>query len=198
MKKFLKISSNVLVILFLAVALTSAVSLIVEAIRGNQPSVFGYKLHYILTDSMEPDIKAGDMILSKTINKVSEVEKLKEGDIVTFLGHHGIQNGKLITHQIILTDAQEGKVIFENEEGKKFIRTKGTNPKATVDEPVPIEHIRAVTVRKMPVLGSLYTFFTSVFGLLILASVVLLSLAVVLFLKFTKPPQAKQPKKKKP
>ena len=40
----------------------------------------GYKPLFVLTGSMEPGIKTGDMIIVKGIKE----SKIKEGDVVTF------------------------------------------------------------------------------------------------------------------
>lgn len=56
------------------------------------PSYFGYKPLTVLTNSMEPKIHAGDMILIRN-KKASAV---KRGDIITFK----LSEEKLITHRV--------------------------------------------------------------------------------------------------
>jgi signal peptidase len=64
---------------------------------GDSPSVFGYSCYYVLTQSMEPEIMAGDMILGKK----SKPEDLKVGDIITYIGDTGSFHDKIITHKIV-------------------------------------------------------------------------------------------------
>lgn len=64
---------------------------------GESPSVFGYSFYYVLTESMEPEIHSGEMILGKHV----PAEDLQVGDIVTYLGDTGTFNDKIITHKII-------------------------------------------------------------------------------------------------
>ncbi len=74
-------------------------SVFVVALRfmGDSPSVFGYSFYYVLTQSMEPEIMAGDMILGKA----TEPEDLEVGDIITYIGDTGSYHDKIITHKII-------------------------------------------------------------------------------------------------
>lgn len=67
----------------------------------------------VLTDSMYPDIKSGDLIFAKTAD-ASDVEV---GDVISFTDPAG--NGtSIVTHQVI--------EIYE-EEGITYFRTKGIN-----------------------------------------------------------------------
>ena len=70
-------------------------SLFVLTLRflGESPSVFGYSFYYVLTESMEPEIMAGDMILGKAVNS----DELQIGDTITYLGNKGDLKDKVIT-----------------------------------------------------------------------------------------------------
>jgi signal peptidase len=91
--KILKIGSYCLF------GLIICLSLFVVALRflGESPSIFGYSFYYVLTQSMEPEIMAGDMILGKTTDPAD----LKVGDIITYVGEAGTLKDKIITHEII-------------------------------------------------------------------------------------------------
>ena len=91
--KIFKISSYCLF------ALIIGVSVFVLTLRflGETPSVFGYSFYYVLTESMEPEIMAGEMILGKK----TAPEDLRVGDIVTYIGDTGAMKDKVITHKII-------------------------------------------------------------------------------------------------
>ena len=94
--KILKIASYCLF------GLIICLSVFVLALRflGESPSVFGYSFYYVLTESMEPEIHSGEMILSRVV----PTEELQVGDIVTYMGDTGEFNGKIITHEIIEID----------------------------------------------------------------------------------------------
>lgn len=67
----------------------------------------------VLTDSMFPDIKSGDLIFTKT----ADADEVKVGDTISFTDPAG--NGtSIVTHQVI--------EIYE-EDGVTYFRTKGIN-----------------------------------------------------------------------
>jgi signal peptidase I len=56
------------------------------------PSIFGYKPMTVLTNSMKPEISAGDIVLVKE----TEAVNIRKGDILTFQ----TAGGKVITHRV--------------------------------------------------------------------------------------------------
>ncbi|XXM72923.1 signal peptidase I [Lysinibacillus sphaericus] len=56
------------------------------------PAIFGYKPMTVLTNSMKPEISAGDIVLVKE----TEVGDIRKGDILTF----ETTGGKVITHRV--------------------------------------------------------------------------------------------------
>lgn len=102
--------------------------LIVISSDSNQKSyIFGFKAYIIETNSMEPELKAGDMIIVKKC----ETDSIKVGDIITFR-----RENEHITHRVVeinaltksystkgdnnsISDVQD--VSFEDIEGKKVI-----------------------------------------------------------------------------
>ena len=94
------------------------VVMLTSKIKGEQPTIFGYKFFSVLTGSMSPTIDPGDLIIVKEIKS----ENIKVEDIITF----GSSTNNITTHRV--------KEIV-NEDGIKFI-TKGDGNNAT--DPVPI------------------------------------------------------------
>ncbi len=94
--KILKVAS------YCMLGLIICLSLFVLTLRflGESPSVFGYSFYYVLTESMEPEIMAGDMILSKS----TDPDELQVGDTITYVGAAGVLKDKVITHKIVAID----------------------------------------------------------------------------------------------
>ncbi|MFW5780349.1 MAG: signal peptidase I [Bacillota bacterium] len=154
--------STIIIAIVMVFAIMAFLSLIIQVAGGKKPSVFGYRLYYILTDSMTPELKVNDVILSETINSEKEArERIKEGDVVTFIAEYGVQRGLVITHKVV-----EGPH-YSEERQREVIVTMGTKQGAVEDEPVPLENIQAVMVTRVPVLGGIYRFIMSGTGLLI-------------------------------
>ncbi len=149
-KKVWKVISTILIVLMIAITLF----LVVFKIVGETPSVFGYNLFYIVTGSMEPTVKVGDIILSEKV----ETSALKEGDVVTFNGESGELEGKIVTHRIVS--------IYE-ENGETYIITKGDANTAN-DPPHKAECVVAVMKCKIPLLGSLVKFINTPLGFVVL------------------------------
>lgn len=103
--------------------------------RGESPSVFGYSVYNVLTGSMTPTLPVDSVFLAKQYNG----QELNVGDIVVFQDAEGT---KIITHRIV----EKGT----DEQGKTFYRTKGDNPKNSVDnDPLYEENIEAVFVMRL-------------------------------------------------
>jgi len=156
MKKILStivnVFKNILVVLMIIVTL----SLLVMKIIGDTPSILGYNLYYIATPSMEPDLKVGDIILSK---EVTDVNELKIHDVITYQGEKGSYANKLITHEII--DIQE------DDDGNLIFITKGTN-NPDKDPAVEARQIRNVMICEVPLLGDFMKLINHPAGFLIL------------------------------
>lgn len=77
------------------------------------PRVFGYQTSTMLTGSMEPGIRPGDVVLSMP----RPVEDILVGDVITY--SIPVEDKRIETHRIV-------KVI-QNEDGSTAIRTRGDN-----------------------------------------------------------------------
>lgn len=177
-KRVYKRVSTIVVGLVMVVSIVALLSLLVQISGGKKPNILGYRLYYILTDSMTPDLQVNDVILSETINSNAEARaRIKEGDIVTFIAEYGIQKGLTITHRVI-------KAPYVDEEtGLEVIGTQGVKEGATLDPPVPLANIQAVMIRKVAFIGNIYRLVMTGFGLLLLIVVPLCVVLVILVIR---------------
>ena len=91
MKIISKIVNAILILILFIVFAAVAWNLTMKiAFKQNYPSFFGYSHAIVLTGSMEPTIKAGDLIVFK------KQDEYNVGDIITF----GL-SGTCVTHRII-------------------------------------------------------------------------------------------------
>lgn len=133
--------------------------LFVQRVSGTNTGIFGYSVYRVSSASMEPELSVGEVILSKKIMP----ETLEIGDIISYNGREGDFAGKIITHQIV--------DIEETGYGRVFT-TKGTANKSN-DPPVEEFQVLGKMQFKIPVVGFLYNFFMTPYGL---AAVILLIL----------------------
>lgn len=88
-------------------------------------SVFGYKLIYVASGSMEPTIMTGEIIICRII----DADDVEIGDICTY-----VLNGKTIVHRVV-DITTEGNFIF-----------KGDNNREPDIYPVKAKQIRAKVI----------------------------------------------------
>ena len=86
--------------------------LIFQMAKGENPSLFGYRIFHIVTGSMEPTLEIGGNVVVKKVDP----QELKVGDIITFQSKDLQIYGQANTHRIV--EIQQG------EEGICFV-TKG-------------------------------------------------------------------------
>ena len=131
--------------------------------------LFGYAAYYVLTGSMEPTIMTGDVIL---VEKVSSLEDLKEGDIITYYGKEGEFAGKTVTHRI------------RRIEGETIV-TRGDSERSIKDDPaITYNDVIGRYVKTSSFLTSVYTAFTSKYGFLFIVFIPLIVLLVVQIVNF--------------
>ena len=120
--------------------------------------IFGYKAYIIITESMKPTIKVGDVII---VEKCEE-EKLRIGDIIT------IQNKEktIVTHRIV-------EIQVDEETGRNEYLTKGDNNNVGDSESIKYAQIQGRKVVIIPLFGKLLLAFRSKTYIIILAIAIL-------------------------
>lgn len=108
MKKSIMKILDILKMMLLAILIIFVIATAYQKVIPNYPSVFGFRTFSIITSSMEPKLKIGDVILVKEIKPSS----LKVGDIITFKGMSGDLAGKIVTHEIVGITKEAGRKIF--------------------------------------------------------------------------------------
>lgn len=153
--KTLTIIGWVLCVLLVPILIVNCTLLVKSFVNKNAVPDFGGALPLIvLTDSMYPDIKSGDLIICKTI----QAQDVAEGDVISFYDPAG--NGtSVVTHKV---------VAVINEDGKLSFRTRGINNNTDDRLPVPADKVIAeYTGIRIPGAGNLAIFMQSTAGLLI-------------------------------
>lgn len=168
MKKgiFKKVKQIIYILVFIVVAF--AITGNVSAKNDKVFDIIRYRNYVVLTGSMEPSISPGDYICVRKVN----VDKLKEGDIITFN-----LNGTIVTHQIV------------NIEGDS-ITTQGTANNIS-DEPIEKKQVIGKYMFKLPQVGRLMAFLSSTAGLILVFGII----AIIIFWDLTDPERDKNKKK---
>lgn len=151
-KLFNKIGNILEALLVVFVVILCLIVLSQRFFSGNR-SFFGYRMFNIITSSMQPELKVGDIILVKE----TDYDKIKIGDNVTYKGMSQDVNGKIITHKV--------KNIID-EDGKKIFYTKGINTE-TVDPAVYEDQIYGVVQYKFVILSFIHSIITTTVGFIL-------------------------------
>ena len=145
----------ILCVILVPVLIVNCTLLVKSYVNKDEVPDFGGTIPLIvLTDSMHPDIKSGDLIICKTI----KADEVKVDDVISFYDPAG--NGtSVVTHKVI-------EVI--NEDGKLSFRTKGTNNNTDDKLPVPADSVIAkYTGVRFAQLGNVAIFMQSTTGLIV-------------------------------
>lgn len=125
--------------------------------------LIGYKCYTVVSPSMEPEYKVGDLIYVKEVDPAT----IKEGDVITFIVNEDLAIG---THRVVRVDA----------ENQRFY-TKGDANDVEDAEPVHFNNVIGVPQFSVAKLGYVSNFVQNPPGMYItLAAGVLLLLAVFL------------------
>lgn len=135
MKRVLSVAGNVI---FVAVVLYLCY-FVIRAAQNQAPSVFGYRMLRVMTDSMEPVFESGDCIIVKRVRQ----EELAVGDIVTFVSSDPDLNGSFNTHRII-------DIARDYITGETVYYTKGDNNSWADDYTVSYDAIVGKYLDKLP------------------------------------------------
>lgn len=115
MKKVVGIVINVILWLFVVFATLTTVVVFTGTSNNGVGNLFGYMPFSIQTQSMEPTIKAGDVVIGKEV----DFNTLKEGDIITYW--------TTVDEQKILNTHRITKVISNGKGSVPSFKTKGDN-----------------------------------------------------------------------
>lgn len=125
--------------------------------KDEVPSVGGYLPMIVLTDSMDPYIKSGDLIICHTI----DAKDIKKDDVISFFDPEG--NGtSVVTHRVT-------SVINEN--GKLSFKTKGDANNTEDDVAVPAEDVVGIYKTRFAKIGNIAMFMQTTPGLILCVAV---------------------------
>ena len=122
-------------------------------------NVFGYRLFVVLTGSMEPAIKTGDVVVIKDANS----NELQVGDIITY----SLKNtNQTVTHRIQEVVKKDGKIYY---------KTKGDNNNGSDTELIPYENIVGKVNFKINQIGIILNALQTTGGIAFVVLIILIS-----------------------
>ena len=184
-----------LCVLMLPLLLMNIVLIFKSIIHPNDlPKIFGYKPLIVLSDSMYPTIKKGDIIFTQVV----DVKDLKPGDVITYREYEddGKTLGTVVTHKIYdITTEIDGE-----HAGQLKFRTYGINNQRqadgtikynengemvviNMDDAVYAPQIEGRYTSKINGLGSFIYWMQGTWGLIVCIGIPLVAFIVYEFIK---------------
>ena len=153
--KSLTIVGIVLCVILVPILIINCTLIVKSWINKDEvPSIGGVMPLIVLTDSMYPDIKSGDIIFAKK----TDANSIEVGDDISFFDPAG--NGtSIVTHRVIEIIEEDGKLSF---------RTKGINNNTEDRIAVPAEKlVGEYTGIRIAFAGNIALFMQTVPGLIV-------------------------------
>lgn len=114
-----------------------------QRFSNNKISFFDFRMFTVVSQSMTPKYDIGDVLISKE----TDPSKIKEGDVISYLGKYGDFSGKVITHRVVNVEKRQ--------DNKYYFRTKGDAN--LVEDPIVCEdQLYGVVVYRSAILSLVY------------------------------------------
>lgn len=168
--KALKIIGNILYYMLVVLVLLILLVVLLQRVTHNNASIGGIRIFNIVTESMVPEYKVGDILISKSIDP----SKIEIGDDVVYMGEVGSFQGKIITHRVIDIEKDGDNYKFHT----KGIANEYEDP-AVVSE----EQIYGTIIYKTHILSFISKIINNLYGFYFL---IFIPLAVLIIVKIVK------------
>lgn len=136
--------------------------LFMTRIMGQTPSLFGFYIFRVSSDSMEPTFVVGDVILVKS----AEPEDIHKDDIITYKSRDGSMRGRDVTHRVV-TDPVIKEDIY-------YYQTQGDAVGAPLDKVITYEQVEGKFLCKLSWLGKVHEFLITPKGVITLIVIIIL------------------------
>lgn len=153
---------NAISVIFLVFLVIFVLFTLVSRIMGETPSVFGNYIFRVSSDSMEPTLMVGDVILVQS----ADAEDIQKGDIITYKPKDGSMYGREVTHRVVADPVIKHDTYY--------YQTQGDAVGAPLDKAITYDQVKGKYVRKLTLIGKLYGFMSKPIGVAIFIGVIVL------------------------
>ena len=161
--KILSVIATIVTAIIVVLTAYVVISIVVARVQGREVNLFGYSMSIVLTNSMEPEICVGDMI----VYTHCDISEISQGDDIVFIAVDGFSSeiaGNNVVHRV--------REIISDEEGVKII-TYGINNLSDDKAYVTADNFIGICVYHSAALGAFFNFMIK-YGVIILIAVIAL------------------------
>lgn len=153
-QRILTIIGTVLCVILIPILIINLTLIVKSYVNKDEvPSLGGVFPMIVLTDSMYPQIKSGDLIICNTL----EPEEVRVDDVISFFDPMG-SGTSVVTHRVLEVIEEDGALSY---------RTKGDNNNAEDQVLVPEENLVGIYRSRIPGLGNVAMFMQTTPGLIL-------------------------------
>ncbi len=160
--KILGIILKVIKVCFAVMMVAFILMVLLQRVSDNRVSLFNLRIFTVVSGSMEPKYKIGDVLISME----TKPEDIKVGDTISYIGERGTVAGKIITHQV--------ESIDKDLNNKYVFHTKGLANDISDIYPVTEDQVYGVVVYKVFLLSLVYKVIGTTWGLFVFVVIPLL------------------------
>ena len=143
--KVIKLIVGILRGIFMLMLILFILMVCLQRFSNNEVSLFNFRIFTVISGSMEPKYKIGDVLISVE----TDPKDIKVGDVVSYQGEKRDVKGKVVTHQVMSIETDEA--------GKYYFHTKGICENCLVEDPIVSENqIYGVVKYKVKTLSYIY------------------------------------------
>lgn len=163
--KFLSFLGNFIYTILVMLVVLILLVVALQRFSNNTLTIGGVRIFNILTGSMEPEYKVGDILITKEIDP----KEIKIGDDITYLGKEGDFAGKIVTHRVIAV------IPGENEE-YRFITQGLTN--SIADPEITASQIQGKVIYRTVILSFISKLVNNLYSMYF---VIVVPMAIIIF-----------------
>lgn len=111
MKKIFKIIKKIVNVVIVLLVMSFLLIVCLQRFSNNKISFFNYRIFTVVTGSMEPKYKIGDILIAKE----RDPSEIKVGDAISYLATRNEIKGNVVTHEVVnITKDKDGSYLFHS------------------------------------------------------------------------------------
>ena len=165
LKKIFGIIKTIFNTIIVIVVLAFVLMVCLQRFSGNKISFLNYRMFTVVTGSMEPKYKIGDVLIAKE----KAPNEIKIGDAISYLAEKGEIKNNVVTHEVVN--------ITKNENGEYLFHSKGIAN--LIEDPIVHEkQLYGVVVYKTKLLSYIRKIISTDLGMLLLIIIPILYIII--------------------